>query len=414
MTRDESEIEAHLAALEVFASGHSGLEELERAMAEFDALGFLGLSSSEEMHSNVLGWLLDPGQNHSLGNLFLKRFLLEVGAASYQEIIAGEWSNTLVKREWRNVVDGETGYLDILVVNHDARFVCAIENKIFSGEHSGQLTRYRKALEQHYPGYRRSHLLLSPRGGATASAADRESWTPTSYSTILRLVEGVLEATSKPAEGAVAAFLLQYATCLRRTVVPSGELRRKAASIYQRHREAIDLIIRHKDAYVEDIRTFCKEAISRQDGWVLQDDRQDIVGFSLEQWNGFRVFHTGNGWPQTDAVLLFHFDLRDFQTVNLILTITKGDLGDQVRRRLFEMSQQYGGTFNSRGHRLGGRYTDSFIRLHVSDPILSKEDFINWNSELVRDRILQWVSMFAEHQLPAMDEAIDECFRGMS
>ena len=190
MKSDESEIEAHLAALEVFASGHSGLEELERAMAEFDALGFLGLSSSEEMHSNVLGWLLDPVQNHSLGNLFLKRFLLEVGAASCQDVIAGEWSNTLVKREWRNVVDGETGYLDILVVNHDARFVCAIENKIFSGEHSGQLTRYRKALEQHYPGYRRSHLLLSPRGAAPASAADRESWTPVSYSTILRTGRG--------------------------------------------------------------------------------------------------------------------------------------------------------------------------------------------------------------------------------
>ena len=122
MKHDESEMEAQLAALEVFDSVHSGLEELERAMAEFDALAFLGLSSSEEMHSHVLGWLLDPRQNHSLENLFLKKFLLELGAASYQEIIAGEWSNTLVKREWRNVVDGETGYLDILVVNHDSRF----------------------------------------------------------------------------------------------------------------------------------------------------------------------------------------------------------------------------------------------------------------------------------------------------
>ena len=79
--------------------------------------------------------------------------------------------------------------------------------------------------------------------------------------------------------------------------MPSGELRRRAASIYQRHREAIDLIIRHKDAYVEDIRTFCKEAISRQDGWVLEDDRPDIVGFSLEQWMEFPAFRTGNGWP---------------------------------------------------------------------------------------------------------------------
>ena len=63
---------------------------------------------------------------------------------------------------------------------------------------------------------------------------------------------------------------------------------------------------------------------------------------------------------------------------------------------------------------MGGRYTDRFIRLYVSNPILSREDFINWDSALVRDRILQWVSKFAEHQLPAMDEAIVECFRGMA
>ena len=135
MKNDQIDMEAHLTGLERFASDVSGLEELERAMAEFDAFAFLGLSSSEQMHSNVLAWLLDPGENHSFEDFFLKGFLLETGAVSHWEISTVEWSNTSVDREWRKVVDGEIGYLDILVVNHDARFVCAIENKIFSGEH---------------------------------------------------------------------------------------------------------------------------------------------------------------------------------------------------------------------------------------------------------------------------------------
>ena len=138
-------------------------------------------------------------------------------------------------------------------------------------------------------------------------------------------------------------------------MVPNDELRRKAAAIYQRHKEAIDLIIRHKDAYVEDIRTLCKDAIGRKDGWELEHDRENLVGFAPAGWKQYPAFHCGIGWlPQTDAVLLFHFDLRDCQTVNLILTISKGDHGDVVRRRLFNMAQQNGGRFNARGHPLGG------------------------------------------------------------
>ena len=383
-------------------------------MAEFDAFAFLGLSSSEQVHSSVLAWLLDPSENHSLGDFFLKGFLLETEAGPHEGMGTRAWSNTSVEREWRNVVDGETGYLDILVVNHDVRFVCAIENKIFSGEHGGQLFHYRRALEQHFPEYCRTYLFLSPRGATPVRAADREFWSPASYATILMLVEEAIDLASDPGKEAVAAFLRQYATCLRRTVVPSGELRRKAASIYQRHKEAIDLIIRHKDAYVEDIRTFCKEAISLQDGWVLEDDREDLVGFAPAEWREFPDFHTGNGWPKTNAVLLFHFDLRDFQAVNLILTISRGEQGDPVRRRLFDMAQQNGEIFDARGHRLGGRYTDRFIRLHVSEPILSKEEFLNWDAALARDRLAQWVANFSERQLRAMDEAIVECFRGVA
>ena len=411
MKHDSSDIEGQLAALEGFASDLSALEELERVTPEFDAFAFLGLSSSEEIHSNVLAWLLSPGENHSLGDLFLKMFLLETGAASQEEVSSCNWSNTAVQREWRNVVGDEAGYLDILVVNHDVPFACAIENKIFSGEHGGQLSHYRIALEQHYPQYRRSYLFLSPRGIVPYRPADREFWSPVNYRMILGLVEASLETAAELGKEAVAAFLRQYATCLRRTVVPSGEVRKLAAAIYQRHREAIDLIVRHKDAYVEDLRTFCRQAISQQDGWVLESDRGNTVGFAPADWKCFDAFHTGTGWQGTDAALLFHFDLREHQTVNLILTIPRGDHDDPVRRRLFEMARRHSDKFNPRGSPLGGSYTDRWIRLHTSDPILSKEDFVNWDEALARDRIGKWVTHFAVHEFPAMNEAIMDCFR---
>ena len=38
----------------------------------------LKISNTEIRHSNFLSWLLDPSQSHKIGDIFLKRFLLEI------------------------------------------------------------------------------------------------------------------------------------------------------------------------------------------------------------------------------------------------------------------------------------------------------------------------------------------------
>ena len=120
----------------------SSLEPLERLLGEqrteFDALDFIGKSGwgegrtlwgSEEFHSNVLAWLLDPRQSHGYGDRFLRRFLARVWGRPADGV--GDWSGTEVTREWLNQVDGEWGYLDILVVNWAEQALCAIENRCF-------------------------------------------------------------------------------------------------------------------------------------------------------------------------------------------------------------------------------------------------------------------------------------------
>ena len=78
---------------------------------------------------------------------------------------AGDWSKSESQREWYCVVDGSGGWLDILVTNaDDAKFACAIENKIYSPEGGRQLTHYRKALEAEYPDpiFTKGYVFLSP------------------------------------------------------------------------------------------------------------------------------------------------------------------------------------------------------------------------------------------------------------
>ena len=102
------------------------LEQLEGYLAEFNAFDVLKLAPQEIRHSNFLAWLLDPRQNHALGDYFLKRFLSstlssarksEASAITPIDIDIWDLSESLVAREWNKI--------DILIVNDGAKVACA-------------------------------------------------------------------------------------------------------------------------------------------------------------------------------------------------------------------------------------------------------------------------------------------------
>ena len=404
-----------ISALQRFAENNTYLAQLEEMLARFDAFAFLGVSGSEEIHSKILAWLLDPRGNHSAGDLFLTEFLLQTGAATCEQVSTMNWSNTIVQREWRNVVDGETGFLDILILNAGAKFVCAIENKLSSDEHSEQLTRYRRALKHEYGTFHRSHLFLSPQGISPNRPEEREFWTPVDYGTILRLVEKTLDRRVEPGNEDVTAFLRQYATTLRRRIVPDTEIKQMATRIYLQHREAIDIINRHKEAYIDDLREICKEAIGCQESWQFVGEwaEKKLVGFIDTCWDEFLVFHTGTGWqPQTNSLLLLHFDFRVIGQVTLILTVSSKSTKADVRKMLYDKTQrQHPGIFDHRGSPMGGYHDTQFIRLYASEPILTESDIINGDRASWRNRVMEWVSEFIKNEYQEMNRIILDSFQ---
>ena len=112
-----------LAGLNSFAADGRlrRLEELnEKSRTEFDALDFIGrmrfgsgraLWASEEFHSKVLAWLLNPQESHGLGSRFLHNFPISAGISPVEE--SSHWSSTEVIREWSNEVDGRYGFLGL-------------------------------------------------------------------------------------------------------------------------------------------------------------------------------------------------------------------------------------------------------------------------------------------------------------
>ena len=178
------------------------LERIQKLAAEqrneFDALDFVGelgcgsgraLWGSEEFHSKMLAWLLDPRGGHGLGDRFLTRFLCQAGMQLVGH--SRDWAVTEVTREWANLVDRKQGYLDILIVNHAQQILCAIENKVFSGEHGDQLTRYRKALEVSFPTFTKYLVFLTPWGTSPAREEEKQHWKPLSYSKVFGIVQQI-------------------------------------------------------------------------------------------------------------------------------------------------------------------------------------------------------------------------------
>ena len=388
------------------------LPVLEEMLSEFDAFSFLGLSGSEAFHSKILVWLLDPWGSHSVGDFFLTKFLVGTEALTEEQVKGADWSQTSVRPEWHNIVDGRNGYLDILILNADSSFACGIENKIFSSEHSSQLTRYRKALKESYENYSRSYLFMSPEGISPSDSEERSFWTPVDYGKILSLVEVTIKEGVDPENESTASFLRQYATTLRRIIVPDTNMRQLATKIYLRHKETLDFIFDNKDGYIKDVINICEEAIHLQCSWRLLGEREGkLVGFQDKSWEDFDIFHIGTGTPYDNSpLLLLDFDLRQNGKVLLNLTLCPGN-NDVVRQRLFEETQQYPEIFNHRTSERGGQLRNSYTRLYESEPILSEFDFHKWDRAEVRERILEWVSDFSENEFPKINDIIVNSFR---
>ena len=381
---------------------------------ELDWFAIIGEYGRESVHSKFLAWLLNPAAGHGVGDYFLKKFLLHtvaqaeicgIGTATRADIENADWSATTVYLERHRI--------DILMVNSSNGFVCAIENKIFSPEGiskdgDSQLTWYREVLERDYSAFTKHHVFLSPQGILPAQDKERKFWTPANYTTVRRLVEKTLANNAVTISEEVRVFLRQYATTLRRNIVPEAtEIQQLARKIYLEHREAMALIYRHQPDWLPETMQILKEAVAEQKGWRLDKEANGFVRFRSDMWDGFSATRTGTGWAPSPALLLFEFKFSGGRPY-LELMLGYGT-DEKVREKLFESARQNPAAFRRTANSLVSGYT----RLHgEADYILDDSDYgVGWDDGTTRAKIMAWVSDFAQNQFPQMNEVIINCLR---
>ena len=261
----------------------------------------LKIATKEGRHSNFIAWILDPGGNHNLGNLFLKRFLRRVFAStkfnkvSAIDVEAFSLDQVQVQREWKNI--------DILISSDE--FVVCIENKIFSKEHSNQLHRYKSTIEGAFPNHIKTYVYLSPEGIPSESESD--SFEPVSYEFLVDLIDRVLTVHSDTFDEKVKTYLRDYAVTVRRDIMKNDELIDLAQKNYKNHKEVFDFVIENRPDFVSRVHDlFSASVLSR--GWALGSESKYYIRFSTPKVAELIYFNTTvkNGWRNAES---FQFEI---------------------------------------------------------------------------------------------------------
>lgn len=237
--------------LQAFVVSNPDLEKLESLLDEFNLFEAIGAVRQEVRHSDFLAYLLNPRQNHGLGDTFVKRFLQKAILLANQpqsitpiDLDLWDLDEIDVRREWQNI--------DILLLDEtqEHRFAVIIENKVLSGEHSNQLQRYRKIIQQHYPGVRLLCLFLTPDGGEPSDP----SYIPISYDLVCRLIEELTEMRASTLGPDIQVMMRHYTRMIRRYIMENEELAELCKKIYKRHQRALDLIYEYRPDQQAEIR----------------------------------------------------------------------------------------------------------------------------------------------------------------
>lgn len=238
------------------------LEELNNLTNHFNIFNTLKLQNNEICHSNFLAWIMSPFETHGLGDYFLKEFLKsaikdysldENIEISLKDIVFLDLDDTEIKREYKNI--------DLLLISLQNKFVCIIENKIWTGEHDCQLERYAKIVNSEFKDFKKLYIYLSPTNECNSELLNRcyQSSNNTvyyiqmNYLQVHDVINKTLKFKAKSMNEDVKIFIEHYNSMLERNIM--GQISEGVIAlcrkIYRENKSAIDLIVENNDFKAE-------------------------------------------------------------------------------------------------------------------------------------------------------------------
>lgn len=237
----------------------------------------LKLEDMEIRHSNFLAWLLDPNENHKIGNLFLKSIL---------EYFKCEDENNKLNYDECSV-KRENEFIDILIELPKSKFVIIIENKIWSGENGSQLSVYHDRIG--FKDYKKLFIYLSPYGKEPINEVDKKNWKIFDYTKIYVILKDIYKAKKNEMKDEVKLIINNYLEVLEETIMnKDNKVIKECVNFYFDHSKIIDQINKYKPDYKR--RKEMIQTILNNKNWTLEGD-----SYLFMMSNDLRNFFIGKG-----------------------------------------------------------------------------------------------------------------------
>jgi hypothetical protein len=380
-------------ALTRFVVDNRELERLEQLLLRFNIFDAIGVARQELRHSDFLAFLLDPKQPHGLGDAFAKRLIQRALVVSGNDplpitpIDLDVWSldRLTVIREWQNI--------DILLVDEEHQFAVVIENKIGSGEHSDQLAKYLRVVREAHPGEKILGLYLTPDGTPPSD----DAYLVLDYGHVADVADTLADGRRTALDPAVHTLITHYAGMLRRHVVADSEIAELCRSIYQKHRQALDLIYEHRPDEQAAIRDVLVSLIDGTPGIVRDDAAKATLRFVPEAWD-VPELRAGAGWTPSGRMLLF--ELRN-NPDRLGISLYLGPGPAPVRGELLQVLRDAPHPIKVPANP-GPKFSTAYSRRW-----LSPHDYEDTSYEEREARVREAWQRFIETDVPAIQEALD-------
>ena len=278
------------------------LRDLEEINNQFNIFEALRIVDTETRHSTFLCWLLSPQETHRMGDLFLRMFLERaskkaksqgLSAPSVVELDAWDLGDTIVQPEYENV--------DILIHNKALGFACAIENKIWSGEHSNQLQRYWELVEQVFPG-RNLYVFLTPGGSKPTDS----HYVSMSYKEIRGMLHELMDK-EKDISDDVSTLVRHYAMAIDRKVSESDRIKELSQLIYKKHRRVLELVMKQATTLQAALTKEVEDLVRADPDLEIELVTPGVVRFSSKSFDPFIPTKVDKQWNHSGRILGFEF-----------------------------------------------------------------------------------------------------------
>lgn len=371
------------------------IERLDLTLSNPNFFEILRVAHTEIRHSNFLAWMLDPRQNHNIGDTFLKWFLKDIFSnqrvtwINEFQVDSLDTKNLVIHREYKNI--------DLLI--EAAEFIVVIENKLWSKEHTNQLSRYEALVKKDYPTKQHAFVFLTPFAEQPEHDSDKDIYVTFDYESIVRILNIILDTYGHSVSEKIRTYIKDYILIVRRYIMQDDDAIKIAQEIYKNHKDALDFIFESKPDRLLEVSSAFNGAVEKA-GYILGSPGKGYARFLTPKLNAIIPKGNEGGWRYGEA---FTFEII-YRKKSVALSCVVAPGSPQVRELLINALKTIDGAKSPKGLKWSSVHVHNH-RIDVNDE--QYDDLAILESDI--QKILAKEKAFIEKVEAALLKKLDSC-----